>query len=187
MASGGEKKMESASASASASARARASAIANAIASASADFHASAAFAAASTSTSASSARLREKTGHLKEALLEFQAAEWARRQADKKAVDAYEAHSLILSKIRKLTEWTASLRVRNLRLKLHLGRVGPGASAGLRYNLHLAAKWGTELLALESRAHADSFRLLCAMRERAGEEARLAAEVNVLQFMVEG
>ena len=32
-----------------------------------------------------------------------------------------------------------------------------------------------------------DSFCLLCATRERAGEKAHLTAEVNVLQFMVEG
>jgi hypothetical protein len=41
-------------------------------------------------------------------------------------------------------------------------------------------------LLALESRAQAEAFRLLLATVERAGEEARLAAEVNGLQLMVE-
>ena len=68
------------------------------------------------------------------------------------------------------------------------LGRVGPGAGAGLRYDLHRAeSRVAPELLALESSAHADSFRLLRATVERAGEEARLAAEVNVLKLMVEG
>ena len=68
---------------------------------------------------------------------------EWARREADKEAVDAYEAHRLILSQIRQLAEWTASLRVRKLRLKLHPGRVGPGGGAGLRYNLLRADEQG--------------------------------------------
>ena len=75
----------------------------------------------------------------LQEALLEFQAAEWARWKADKKAADAYEAHRLILSKIRRCAKWTASLKVRNLRLQMLLGHVGPGVGAGLRYKLHQA------------------------------------------------
>jgi hypothetical protein len=41
--------------------------------------------------------------------------------------------------------------------------------------------------LALESSAQAEAFRLLLATVERAGEEGRLAAEVNVLKVMVEG
>ena len=41
--------------------------------------------------------------------------------------------------------------------------------------------------MALESSARAEAFRLLLATVERAGEEARLAAEVNGLQLMVEG
>jgi hypothetical protein len=73
---------------------------------------------------------------------------------------------------------------VRNLQLKLHPGRVGPSAGAGLHYNLNRAGERGTKLLVLESRAHADSFRLLCATQERAREEAHLATQVNVLQFM---
>ena len=133
-------------------------------------------------------AQLREKAEDLNEALLEFHAAEWARREADKEAKAANEAHRLILSKIRRCAKWTVSLRVRNLRLQLLPGRVGPGAGAGLRYDLHRAeSRVAPELLALESSAHADSFRLLLAAVERAGEEARLAAEVNGLKLMVEG
>jgi hypothetical protein len=79
------------------------------------------------------------------------------------------------------------SLRLRHLRLQTHPGRVGPGASARLRYNLHLAAKRGEELAALKSRAQADSSHLLSVARELTGEEIRLAAEVDVLQEMVEG
>jgi hypothetical protein len=135
-----------ASARASASAGASDSAIANVIASAIASVSAcayfdaswrSAAFAASSTSTSALGARLREKAEDLNEALLEFQAAEGARRKADKEAADTYEAHRLILSKIRRCAKWTASLKVRNLRLQMLPDRVGPGAGAGLHYNLY--------------------------------------------------
>jgi hypothetical protein len=70
-------------------------------------------------------ARLREKVADLQEALLEFRAAEWARRKADKKAAGAYmyEAHCLILSKIRRCAKWTASLQARNLRLEMLPGR----------------------------------------------------------------
>ena len=49
----------------------------------------------------------------------------------------------------------------------MHPGRAGLGVGAGLRYNLHLAAKRGEELTALESRAQADSFRLLSIAREK--------------------
>jgi hypothetical protein len=52
---------------------------------------------------------------------------------------------------------------------------------AGLRYNLLRADEQGKKLLALESSARAEAFRLLLARVERAGEEARLAAEVNGL------
>jgi hypothetical protein len=89
--------------------------------------------------------------------------------------------------KIQQLAEWMTSLRLRHLRLQMHPSRVGPGAGAGLRYDLHLAAKRGEELTALESRAQANSFRLMSAARELAGEEIRLAVEVDVLQHMVEG
>jgi hypothetical protein len=57
----------------------------------------------------------------------------------DKEAADAYEAHRLILSKIRRCAKWTASFKVRNLRLQMLFSRVGPGAGAELRYNLHRA------------------------------------------------
>ena len=60
-------------------------------------------------------------------------------------------------------------------------------SGAGLRYNLHLAAKRGEELTALESRAQANSFRLMSAARELAGKEVRLAAEVDLLLEMVKG
>jgi hypothetical protein len=178
-----------AGAGASATDSAVASAVASAIASvsASAYFNASPALAAASTPTSALGARLRGKVEDLHEALLDFQAAELARRKADKKATDAHEAHRLILSKIRRCAKWTASLHARNLRLEMLPGRVGPGAGAGLRYNLHHAEEHGKMLLALESSAQAEALRLLLATVERAEEEARLAAEVNGPQLMVEG
>ena len=89
------------------------------------------------------SARLQEKEEHLNEALMEFEATEWARREADKEAAAACKAHSRIVFKIRQLTEWMTSLRLRHLRLQLHPGRVGPGAGAGLRYNLHWVAERG--------------------------------------------
>jgi hypothetical protein len=44
------------------------------------------------------------------------------------------------------------------------------------------AEEQGKELLALESSARAEAFRLLLATVECAGEEARLAAEVNGLK-----
>jgi hypothetical protein len=66
-------------------------------------------------------------------------------------------------------------------------GRVGPGAGAGLRYNLHQAKEHGQKLLALQASAKAEAFFFLHAMMERAGEETRLAAEVGRMQFMVEG
>jgi hypothetical protein len=52
---------------------------------------------------------------------------------------------------------------------------------------LHHAKEHGKKLLALESSAQAEAFRLLLATVERAGEEAHLATEVNGLQLMVEG
>jgi hypothetical protein len=132
-------------------------------------------------------ARLREKVEDLQEALLDFQAAERARRKADKEAADAHEAHCLILAKIRRCTEWTASLQARNLQLEMLPGRVGSGAGAGLRYNLHQAKEHEQKLLALEASAKAEAFFLLLAMVEGAGEETRLATEVGNLQLMVEG
>ena len=49
------------------------------------------------------------------------------------------------------------------------------------------AKEQGQKLLALEASAKAEGFFFLHAMTERAGEEARLAAEVGRLQHMVEG
>ena len=69
----------------------------------------------------------------------------------------------------------------------MHPGRVGPGAGAGLRYNVHLAAKRAKELVALESRAQADFDRLLSAARELARKEIRLCAAVDLLLEMVKG
>ena len=102
----------SADAGAGASDRAVASAIASAFASvtASAYFDTSVALAAASTPTSALSARRWEKVGDMQEMLLEFQAAERARRKADKEAADAHQAHCLIVAKCRRCAEWTAAL-----------------------------------------------------------------------------
>jgi hypothetical protein len=49
-----------------------------------------------------------------------------------------------------------------------------------------MEAKWGKELTVLESRAQADSFRIMSVVRELAGEEIHLAAEVHLLQEMAE-
>jgi hypothetical protein len=111
------------------------------------------------------SARLHDKQEHLNEALVDYHAAEWARREADREAADACKAQRRIVSKIQELAEWIKSLRLRHLRLQMHPGRVGPGAGARLRYNLHLTAKRAKELGALESRAHADSDRLMSTTR----------------------
>ena len=46
------------------------------------------------------SARVQDKQEHLNEALVDFQAAEWARREADKEAAAACKAQSLIVIKI---------------------------------------------------------------------------------------
>jgi hypothetical protein len=64
-------------------------------------------------------ARLREKVEDLQETLLEFQAAEWARRKADTEAADAHEAHCRILATIRRCAKWMASLQARDLRLEM--------------------------------------------------------------------
>ena len=96
-------------------------------------------------------------------------------------------AHCRILAKIRQCAEWTASLHARNLRLEMLPGRVGPGAGAGIRYFLHQAKEQAQKLLVLEASAKAEALFFLHAMTERAGEEARLAAEVGRLQSMVEG
>jgi hypothetical protein len=46
------------------------------------------------------SARLHDKQEHLNEALTDFHAAEWARREADKEAAAACKAQSRIVIKI---------------------------------------------------------------------------------------
>jgi hypothetical protein len=100
--------------------------------------------------------------------LIDFQAAEWARREANKEAAAACKAQRRIVVKIQQLAEWMTSLRLRHLRLQMHPSRVGPGAGAGLRYN-----------------GAGDSDRLLSAARELAGKEIRLATLVDRLQEMV--
>jgi hypothetical protein len=115
--------------------------------------------------------------------------AEWARRKADKNAADAHEAHRLILSKIRRCAKWMVSLQARNLRLEM-LPNQSPALAPGptcVQELLHQAKEHGKKLMALESSAQAEAFQLLLATVERAGEEARLAAEVSGLQLMVEG
>ena len=56
------------------------------------------------------------------------------------------------MAKIRQCAKWMASLQARNLRLEMLPGRVGPGAGAGLRYNLRQAKEHGRKLQALEAR-----------------------------------
>jgi hypothetical protein len=155
----------------------RAVAIASAIASVSAGayFGTRVALAAASTPTSALGARLREKVEDLQEAMLEFQAAEWARRKADKEAADAHEAHCLILAKIRRCAKWMVSLQARNLRLEMLPGQSpspAPGPArvqklisahspapalgpARVQELINQAKEHGQKLLALEASAKA--------------------------------
>ena len=93
------------------------------------------------------------------------------------------------MSKIRRCAKWTASLQARNFRLEMLPGRSPAPAPGPTRVQelLHQATEHGKKLLALESSAQAEAFRLLLATVERIGEEARLAAEVNGLQLMVDG
>ena len=81
--------------------------------------------------------------------------------------------------------KWTASLHARNLWLEMLPGRSPAPAPGPTRVQefFHQAKEHGKKLLALESSAQADTFRLLLATVERAGEEACLAAEVNGLQL----
>ena len=115
---------------------------------------------------------------------MEFQVVERARQKVDKEAADAHQAHCRIVAKCRRCAEWTAALQARNLRLEMLPGRVGPGAGAGIRYFLHQAKEQAQKLLVLEVSAKAEALLLLHAMKERAGEEARLATEVGNLQLM---
>ncbi len=54
-------------------------------------------------------------------------------------------------------------------------GRVGPGAGAGLRYNLRQAKEQGQKLQALEASTKAEALSLLLEMREKLA--ARLESE----------
>ena len=185
----------SAGAGAGASDSAVASAIASAFASAGAGayYDTSAALAAASIPTSALSARRREKVEDLQEALLVFQVAERARQKVDKEAADAHGAHCRILVTIRRSAKWMASLQARSLRLEMLPGqcpaRAGACRRVQARVKVHIdqAKEQAQKLLVLEASAKAEAFFFLHAKKERAGEEARLAAEVGRLQHMVEG
>ena len=101
----------------------------------------------------------------------------------DKEAADAYEAHCRILAKIRQCAKWMASLQARNLRLEMLPGqspaRAGACRRVQARVQEHIvqANEQGEKLLALEASAKAEALSLLLEMRERAGEETRLAAE----------
>jgi hypothetical protein len=46
------------------------------------------------------SSRLQDKQAHLNEALMEYQAAEWAQRDADKEAAAACKSQRRIVGKI---------------------------------------------------------------------------------------
>ena len=56
-----------------------------------------------------------------------------------------------------------------------------------MKVHIDQAKEQAQKLLVLEASAKAEALFLLHAMKERAGEEARLAAEVGNLQLMVEG
>jgi hypothetical protein len=128
-----------------------------------------------------------------KSTCVEFQVVERARQKVGKEAADAYEAHCRILAKIRRSAEWMASLQARSLRLEMLPGqspaRAGACRRVQARVHEHIdqAKEQGQKLLAREASAKAESFFFLHARTERAGEEARLAAEVGRLQHMVEG
>jgi len=101
----------------------------------------------------------------------------------DKEAADAYEAHCRILAKIRQCAKWKASLQARNLRLEMLPGqspaRAGACRRVQARVQEHIvqAKEQGQKLQALEASAKAEALSLLLEMRERAGEETRLAVE----------
>ena len=86
-----------------------------------------------------------------------------------------------------------ASLQARSLRLEMLPGqspaRAGACRRVQARVQVHIdqAKEQAQKLLVLEASAKAEALFLLHAMTERAGEEARLAAEVGRLQSMVEG
>ena len=108
---------------------------------------------------------------------------ERARQKVDKEAADAHGAHCQILIMIRRSAMWMASHQARNLRLEMLPGkspaRAGACRRVQARVQEHIvqAKEQGEKLLALEASAKAEALSLLLEMRERAGEETRLAAE----------
>ena len=145
---------------------------------------ASAAFAAAFDASAAFAAASEEDARASASASVYFDAsAAFAAAFLDKEAADAYEAHCRILAKIRQCAKWKASLQARNLRLEMLPGqspaRAGACRRVQARVQEHIvqAKEQGEKLLALEASAKAEALSLLLEMRERAGEETRLAAE----------
>ena len=147
---------------------------------------ASAAFAAAFDASAAFAAASEEDARASASASVYFDASAafaFAAAFLDKEAADAYEAHCRILAKIRQCAKWMASLQARNLRLEMLPGqspaRAGACRRVQARVQEHIvqAKEQGEKLLALEASAKAEALSLLLEMRERAGEETRLAAE----------
>ena len=145
---------------------------------------ASAAFAAAFDASAAFAAASEEDARASASASVYFDAsAAFAAAFLDKEAADAYEAHCRILAKIRQCAKWKASLQARNLRLEMLPGqspaRAGACRRVQARVQEHIvqAKEQGQKLQALEASAKAEALSLLLEMRERAGEETRLAVE----------
>ena len=145
---------------------------------------ASAAFAAAFDTSAAFAAASEEDARASASASVYFDAsAAFAAAFLDKEAADAYEAHCRILAKIRQCAKWKASLQARNLRLEMLPGqspaRAGACRRVQARVQEHIvqAKEQGQKLQALEASAKAEALFLILKMRERAGEETRLAAE----------
>jgi hypothetical protein len=96
-------------------------------------------------------------------------------------------------SMARSSAKWMASLQARSLRLEMLPGhspaRAGACRRVQARVQEHIdqAKEQAQKLLVLEASAKAEALFFLYAMTERAGEEARLAAEVGRMQSMVEG
>ena len=147
---------------------------------------ASAAFAAAFDTSAAFTAASEEDASASASASVYFDASPafaFAAAFLGKEAADAYEAHCRILVKIRQCAKWKASLQARNLRLEMLPGqspaRAGACRRVQARVQEHIAQakEQGQKLQALEASAKAEALSLLLEMRERAGEETRLAAE----------
>jgi hypothetical protein len=147
---------------------------------------ASAAFAAAFDASAAFAAASEEDARASASASVYFDASAafaFAAAFLDKEAADAYEAHCRILAKIRQCAKWKASLQARNLRLEMLPGqspaRAGACRRVQARVQEHIvqAKEQGQKLQALEASAKAEALSLLLEMRERAGEETRLAVE----------